>query len=92
VYRLSHKIKNYVRNPENYLKFANKGLELLRGQEDSWKSSRKKQLRSPVPPLMLALIHPRICAVSSVVEHYLDTVGVTGSNPVSRTIFDPSGR
>ncbi len=26
-------------------------------------------------------------AVSSVVEHYLDTVGVTGSNPVSRTIF-----
>jgi hypothetical protein len=24
-------------------------------------------------------------AVSSVVEHYLDTVGVTGSNPVSRT-------
>jgi len=28
-----------------------------------------------------------VCAVSSVVEHYLDTVGVTGSNPVSRTIF-----
>src|SRR5438552_12363410 len=28
-------------------------------------------------------------AVSSVVEHYLDTVGVTGSNPVSRTIFSP---
>jgi hypothetical protein len=27
------------------------------------------------------------CAVSSVVEHHLDTVGVTGSNPVSRTIF-----
>ena len=27
------------------------------------------------------------CAVSSVVEHYLDTVGVTGSNPVSRTTF-----
>jgi hypothetical protein len=27
------------------------------------------------------------CAVSSVVEHYLDTVGVTGSNPVSRTII-----
>ena len=41
------------------------------------------------------------CAVSSVVEHHLDTVGVTGSNPVSRTIFlgdfrhsptQPSGR
>jgi hypothetical protein len=30
----------------------------------------------------------RSCAVSSVVEHYLDTVGVTGSNPVSRTILD----
>jgi hypothetical protein len=27
-----------------------------------------------------------LCAVSSVVEHYLDTVGVTGSKPVSRTI------
>jgi hypothetical protein len=27
-------------------------------------------------------------AVSSVVEHCLDTAGVTGSNPVSRTIFD----
>jgi hypothetical protein len=26
-------------------------------------------------------------AVSSVVEHCLDTAGVTGSNPVSRTIF-----
>ena len=34
-------------------------------------------LRGPLPG----------CAVSSVVEHYLDTVGVTGSNPVSRTIF-----
>ena len=29
-------------------------------------------------------------AVSSVVEHYLDTVGVTGSNPVSRTISSPA--
>ena len=28
-------------------------------------------------------------AVSSVVEHYLDTVGVTGSKPVSRTIPFP---
>ena len=32
-----------------------------------------------------ALIYPG--AVSSVVEHYLDTVGVTGSIPVSRTIL-----
>jgi hypothetical protein len=31
-------------------------------------------------------LHKR-SAVSSVVEHYLDTVGVTGSNPVSRTTF-----
>ena len=30
-----------------------------------------------------------VCAVSSVVEHYLDTVGVTGSNPVSRTTSKP---
>ena len=27
------------------------------------------------------------CAVSSVVEHFLDTEGVRGSNPLSRTIF-----
>ncbi len=27
------------------------------------------------------------CAVSSVVEHLPDTEGVTGSNPVSRTIL-----
>ena len=27
-----------------------------------------------------------VCAVSSVVEHYLDTVGVAGSNPAPRTI------
>jgi hypothetical protein len=26
-------------------------------------------------------------AVSSMIEHYLDTVGITGSNPVSRTSF-----
>ena len=28
------------------------------------------------------------CAVSSVVEHFLDTEGVRGSNPLSRTIFN----
>ena len=28
------------------------------------------------------------CAVSSVVEHFLDTEGVRGSNPLSRTIVD----
>jgi hypothetical protein len=28
-----------------------------------------------------------LCAVSSVVEHYLDTVGVRGSKPLPRTIF-----
>jgi integrase len=30
---------------------------------------------------------PPFCAVSSVVEHYLDTVGVGGSKPPPRTIF-----
>src|SRR5216117_4116619 len=29
----------------------------------------------------------RGCAVSSVVEHFLDTEGVRGSNPLSRTIL-----
>ena len=31
--------------------------------------------------------HDRESAVSSGVEHHIDIVGVTGSNPVSRTIF-----
>src|SRR5207248_5774847 len=30
---------------------------------------------------------PELSAVSSVVEHYLDTVGVRGSKPLPRTIF-----
>ena len=30
------------------------------------------------------------CAVSSVVEHFLDTEGVRGSNPLSRTILPKS--
>ncbi len=32
-------------------------------------------------------VHFPARAVSSVVEHHLDTVGVTGSNPVSRTMM-----
>ncbi len=37
--------------------------------------------------------HPaRKSAVSSGVEHHIDIVGVTGSNPVSRTIFLPLSR
>jgi hypothetical protein len=28
-----------------------------------------------------------VCALSSVVEHYLHTVGVAGSKPAARTIF-----
>ena len=35
--------------------------------------------------------YPPDCAVSSVVEHYLDTVGVTGSNPVSRIVLECGG-
>ena len=31
------------------------------------------------------------CAVSSVVEHFLDTEGVRGSNPLSRTTFNQTG-
>src|SRR5439155_8622019 len=34
----------------------------------------------------VGILFPALCAVSSVVEHYLDTVGVRGSNPLSRTI------
>src|SRR5439155_3894056 len=35
-------------------------------------------------------VTPCSCAVSSVVEHYLDTVGVAGSNPAPRTISKKS--
>ncbi len=38
----------------------------------------------------LARPSSRLGAVSSVVEHFLDTEGVTGSNPVSRTISSNS--
>jgi hypothetical protein len=49
----------------------------------------KNGIASPRPPgLASARIQRMTGAVSSVVEHYLDTVGVTGSNPVSRTIME----
>jgi hypothetical protein len=35
----------------------------------------------------MAIIFLHECAVSSGVEHFLDTEGVRGSNPLSRTIF-----
>jgi hypothetical protein len=41
----------------------------------------------PKTLLLWLYLPPPGCAVSSVVEHYLDTVGVAGSNPASRTIF-----
>jgi hypothetical protein len=57
-------------------------------------ASGKKELRGtpfshyfPRPARKESTSRPKVkSAVSSVVEHYLDTVGVTGSNPVSRTI------
>jgi hypothetical protein len=49
----------------------------------------QKKTRLPIQ-LQLCKFTARECAVSSVVEHYLDTVGVTGSKPVSRTIFRPA--
>src|SRR5258706_11867253 len=33
------------------------------------------------------LVWQPVCALSSVVEHYLHTVGVAGSKPAARTIF-----
>ncbi len=38
---------------------------------------------------MASLISSASCALSSVVEHYLHTVGVAGSKPAVRTIFPP---
>ncbi len=43
-----------------------------------------------LPAVRWCVFFPSLRAVSSVVEHCLDTAGVTGSNPVSRTSFpDP---
>ena len=52
-------------------------------------TSASKNLLLPHPsPSMKEALRSR--AVSSVVEHYLDMVGVTGSNPVPRTIGESS--
>ena len=49
----------------------------------------KKGIASLTPQGLASRTH---CAVSSVVEHLPDTEGVTGSNPVSRTILSLRGR
>ena len=56
---------------------------------DDWPGPKKSCLLE-CPYVALAIpdfVSGHSSAVSSVVEHYLDTVGVTGSNPVSRTIL-----
>ena len=57
------------------------------GSKSSERPRKIGLVRAHDPVTLHALPHPRhlLCAVSSVVEHYLDTVGVTGSNPVPRT-------
>ena len=49
----------------------------------------KKGIASTATPSLASRVEAKnnICAVSSVVEHLPDTEGVTGSNPVSRTIL-----
>ena len=55
----------------------------VRGSGEQKESTGLRLHKAPDLPIILF----QFGAVSSVVEHYLDTVGVTGSNPVSRTIF-----
>ena len=57
------------------------------GPDDCAKFGARRE-NSPCQPSPSRLNIPPVKkrAVSSVVEHYLDTVGVTGSNPVPRTI------
>ena len=44
------------------------------------------RVRFPFPPLVTMMAMPSLLArLAQLVEHYLDTVGVTGSSPVSRT-------
>jgi hypothetical protein len=59
-----------------------------RSKESETSILSQKPLATPIPVTTVrpSQIPTCECAVSSVVEHYLDTVGVTGSNPVSRTI------
>ncbi len=59
--------------------------------EDDWECWAKTQRFIPKSSLakgrrVLHFKAAELCAVSSVEEHYLDTVGVSGSNPLSRTI------
>ncbi len=56
-------------------------------------TQKNRQNHLPNPPSLrsLAPANCASCAVSSVVEHYLDTVGVRGSKPLSRTIFSNLG-
>jgi len=71
--------------------FARRGLEPeAASHEPREMSSDLVLLDSPLVTRHLS--HPFFeCAVSSVVEHYLDTVGVSGSNPLSRTTLIQSG-
>ncbi len=52
----------------------------------SFKFSRERK-RLPLGRILRKVTGLVWSAVSSVVEHYLDTVGVAGSNPASRTIL-----
>ena len=60
----------------------------FRGGTASAKTSPEKGL-ARWGPINRFAPRPTVRAVSSVVEHYIDTVGVTGSNPVSRSIPPP---
>ena len=46
------------------------------------------RLAQHLSALCVSIEHQLFCALSSVVEHYLHTVGVAGSKPAARTILD----
>ena len=65
-------------------------MQLGKSCRNPFKKSDAKLYFKDLPnsPLLPLNTRPhRKCAVSSVVEHHTDTVGVAGSNPASRTIF-----
>src|SRR5712691_9436202 len=63
------------------------GIFVLRAGLDGIKLSPRKIREGFWKAKVFSCLSATGSAVSSVVEHFLDTEGVTGSNPVSRTIF-----
>jgi hypothetical protein len=71
----------------NHTALSAQPLFSLRHDEKEIMLPTRKNCGRPLKPFVLDGLYRESCAVSSVVEHFLDTEGVRGSNPLSRTIY-----